>query len=381
MAIAPKYADIVTNAARWAGGIGVPGSVFPPLDIAAMSFIWIKMTRDISQRSGHKVNWYFASKLIYAISAGSLLYIGGSKLINALLHAIPGVGTVTAAGANAIFNYVYTNRLGNMLIAQFEKPTFDKESLFSMATNIATAVFVDVTADEVAEATSGLGDSLETTSSADVSLSDTSDAMAAPASEVPIVTDSTPFTHHGQPLFTGLAGTQTIAGLQVGPECGIHAVGNMIQLDNPGIGEGINDAIRNAEWAHGGLVASVDGLRLDTAHYEHIVEGYYNIPVHWERFDPLRIDAFLGSDHGILVVGDAQYLLPGAGPQSWHAFNIVDRVTDTAGRNMYACLDSNAPGKVVLWPVENVHAAVNSFPINGANALITDRPVRWPHKT
>jgi len=75
MAIHEKYADTVSKAARWAAGIGVPGSIFPPLDMAGMSIVWIKMTREIAKISGHKVNWFFAVKLIYSIMAGSLLYL------------------------------------------------------------------------------------------------------------------------------------------------------------------------------------------------------------------------------------------------------------------------------------------------------------------
>jgi hypothetical protein len=48
---------------------------------------------------------------------------------------------------------------------------------------------------------------------------------------------------HAEQLFGGLANTQTIAGLQVGPECGIHGVGNIAQMNNPVINESIDDFI------------------------------------------------------------------------------------------------------------------------------------------
>jgi len=79
MAIPEKYRDIVSRSSKWAAGIGVPGALFPPLDIAAMTIVWTKMTRDIAKRANHPINWFLAAKLIYSITAGSLLYIGGSE--------------------------------------------------------------------------------------------------------------------------------------------------------------------------------------------------------------------------------------------------------------------------------------------------------------
>jgi uncharacterized protein (DUF697 family) len=152
MPLPSKYTGIVNGAALAAGAIGVPGSVCPPLDMAATSAIWIKMTRDIAKASGHAVDGMFATKLIYSICAGSALYVCGSKVFNAILHLIPGAGTVTAAGANATLNYVYTNRLGAKLVAQFDRPTLNKVSLMIMATKIATAVFEPVWAPELARA-------------------------------------------------------------------------------------------------------------------------------------------------------------------------------------------------------------------------------------
>lgn len=147
-----RYKDIVNQSAGIAAGIGIPGSFFPPLDIAAMSIIWIRMTISLAAESGHRINWFFATKLIYSIVAGSILYVGGSKLINALLHAIPGAGTITAAGANSIFNYVYTNRLGTLLVIQFDSPNFTQKSLFSMTKTIALGVFANISANELTSA-------------------------------------------------------------------------------------------------------------------------------------------------------------------------------------------------------------------------------------
>ena len=62
-----KYDEIVNKAALKAGGLGVPGSFFPPVDIAGMSYIWIRLVLDISKASGHKVSGIYATKFILSI--------------------------------------------------------------------------------------------------------------------------------------------------------------------------------------------------------------------------------------------------------------------------------------------------------------------------
>lgn len=148
MSLPEKYGPIVSRAARRAGAAGIPGSVFGPLDITAMGAIWTKMTVDIAKESGHPVNWFFASKFIYSIAAGSALYLGGSKIMTSLIHLIPGAGTVTAAGTNAALNYAYTRMLGGRLVAQFDRSDFDLKSVALAAAGIGSAIFSLSAADE-----------------------------------------------------------------------------------------------------------------------------------------------------------------------------------------------------------------------------------------
>ena len=150
--------EIINRAALKAAGLGIPGSFFPPLDMAGMAFIWIKLMKDLAKASGHKINFYLATKFILSVTSGASFYLGGSKLLNALLHAIPGAGTVTAASTNAAFNWIYTLRLGKLLASQFNQPTFDSRTLIVSASGIASLMFAIPTSDEVSDAFHTIGD-------------------------------------------------------------------------------------------------------------------------------------------------------------------------------------------------------------------------------
>jgi uncharacterized protein (DUF697 family) len=141
VALPDKYEVIVSRAAIRAGAAGIPGSAFPPLDIGAMLWLWTQMIVDIAKASGHPVNRYFAAKLVYSLSASSLLYYTGSRIFTSALHIIPGAGTITAAGTNAALNYAYTRNLGARLVAQFERPDLDLKSVARMAASIGS-IFV-----------------------------------------------------------------------------------------------------------------------------------------------------------------------------------------------------------------------------------------------
>lgn len=156
MSLPEPYERIVSRTARIAGAAGVPGSVIPAIDVTAMFFLWVNMTREIAKISGHPINKRYAMKLIYSISAGSFLYYGGSRVMTSLLHLIPGAGTVTAVGTNATLNYVYTRILGSKLALQFNRPEVDLKSVALMAASIGSAVFGASVADGLLHTTSGL---------------------------------------------------------------------------------------------------------------------------------------------------------------------------------------------------------------------------------
>jgi uncharacterized protein (DUF697 family) len=96
------------------------------------------MVVDIAKTSGHPVNRFFAAKLVYSLSASSLLYYTGSRIFTSALHLIPGAGTITAAGTNAALNYAYTRNLGSRLVAQFERPDLELKSVALMAASIGS---------------------------------------------------------------------------------------------------------------------------------------------------------------------------------------------------------------------------------------------------
>jgi uncharacterized protein (DUF697 family) len=166
MALSNESEEIINTAALKAAGLGVPGSFFPPLDIVGMSYIWFKLIRDLAKESGHKLNVILATKFLMSVMSGAALYLGGSKLLNSLLHAIPGAGNVTAASTNAVFNWIYTLRLGKLLGRQFSQPDFDRTTLLVSASGIAGLVFAIPTSGEVSEAFSTIGELLGLTSDA-----------------------------------------------------------------------------------------------------------------------------------------------------------------------------------------------------------------------
>lgn len=162
-----KFQEIVNRAALKAAGLGIPGSFFPPLDMAGMSYIWIKLIRNLAKASGHKINMIMATKFILSITSGTALYLGGSRLLNMMLHLIPGAGSITAATTNAAFNWIYTLRLGKLLANQFSQPGFNSSMLIISASGIAGLIFALPTSDEISDAFHTIGDALGWHSEAD----------------------------------------------------------------------------------------------------------------------------------------------------------------------------------------------------------------------
>jgi uncharacterized protein (DUF697 family) len=143
---------IIIKSAIAAGGAGAPGAFVPGIDIAAISSIWTNMVTCIARETGRKIDNNTVLKFIGAIASGSAAYIGGSKAINWLLNLIPGVGTIAAVGLNCAFNFVYTFRLGKQVAKEFEKSTFDADSLLYFGKSIMKIVFAVPTVSELKEA-------------------------------------------------------------------------------------------------------------------------------------------------------------------------------------------------------------------------------------
>lgn len=157
MSASREMNEIINKAALQAAGVGIPGSILPPLDMVGMSIIWFKLIRGLSKASGHKVNLVYASKFALSLTSAASLYLGGSKLLGALLHLIPGAGTLTAVTINSIFNWVYTLRLGKMLADQFSQPGFNTGTLMMSVSGITGLLFALPRADEVSDAFHSLG--------------------------------------------------------------------------------------------------------------------------------------------------------------------------------------------------------------------------------
>ena len=147
-----EYAAIVQRSAVAAGVVGVPGSLFPPLDMAGMALIWAQMAGRITKEAGHSVSNTFILKLMASVATSAGLYIGGSKLANWLLHLIPGAGNAAAAVTNSAFNYIYTKRLGKFLVAQFDKDDIRPELILSATLGAIKLIFSMPGQDELASA-------------------------------------------------------------------------------------------------------------------------------------------------------------------------------------------------------------------------------------
>jgi hypothetical protein len=184
--------------------------------------------------------------------------------------------------------------------------------------------------------------------------------------------------------FSGLDHTELIAGFQGNqPWCGVHSLGNLVQMCYPGTNEHINDFILNMAGSHGGLVPVPSGMTLNMAHFQPMLEQVFHIPAHWEALDTARIAELLHQNHGILVTGDAHYLDPSMYPNSnaWHAFNLTDVRVDNNGTTWFKGLDSNVPGQEKWWPSDAVKKALDrALHYYGKNGLVTDNVVAWPWK-
>ena len=153
-----KAQEIIHNHALAAAGLGIPGSFIPMADMGGMAVIWGKMILELADESGHAVDAAYGTKLATSVLSGVTLYIGGSKAMTWLLHFIlPGVGTLTAAAINAMFNWMYTLRLGKLIAKHFEQPGFHADSFLLVAKGFASLVFALPTLGEFKEAFEAIG--------------------------------------------------------------------------------------------------------------------------------------------------------------------------------------------------------------------------------
>jgi len=148
--------QIINNAALAAGGLGVPGIFLPGVDMVGVAGVWTKMMIDLANESGHQVDMEFAGKVITSVLAGASLYMGGSKLMTTLL-TYTGVGAIPAAGINAMFNWIYTLRLGKLLATQFSQPGFTASALLLSMKGLTGLVFALPSFSEARDAWHAIG--------------------------------------------------------------------------------------------------------------------------------------------------------------------------------------------------------------------------------
>lgn len=399
-----KLNEIRLSHARWAGGIGL-GSVFIPLaDMLVMGTIWTSLLVQLAEATGHPVDSRYAKKFGASMIKGLLVYLAGSRLGTWLL-SMTGFGAPGAMVLNAGLNFGYTWLLGGFLIEQFSQPDVDLKGLAKSA----AAYLLSFGVAEIAHI-QDLHDAATTAVDAHHAATTVVDIhhAANAATDIHHVANTATDVHHAATSvvdahhafsttyslphhaadavrFTGLDHTELIAGTQgQHPWCGVHSLGNLVQMSYPGQGEHINDLILNVAGQHGGLVASDSGLSLDINHYLPMLTEAFHVPAHWETFDPTRVAEFLHQNHGILVVGDAHFLNPIMYPQpnAWHAFNLTDISIDNNGMTWFKGLDSNVASNEVWWSADAVQKALDRGceAYNGRNMLVTDNPVAWPWK-
>ena len=184
--------------------------------------------------------------------------------------------------------------------------------------------------------------------------------------------------------FGGLENTAFIAGDQgQHPWCGVHSLGNLVQESCPGTGEWVNDYILRVAKDHGGLHHTHHGDVLNIEHYQPILANVFHIPCHWEVFTPERAKELLDSNHGILVIGEADCLNPHlyGHMQGFHAFNLTDIKIDEHGNTWFKGLDSNVPHAESWWSSDAVQQSLaKGHEQFGNNMLVTDQMLNWPWK-
>lgn len=104
--------EIITNRMIASVAISPVGAIIPLLDTGAITVIWGNMLYEIAKYHDVTLTKEECLKIITACGSSILGYLGGSKVLNWLLNAIPGVGTLGAMAGNVIFNGYYTYAIG-----------------------------------------------------------------------------------------------------------------------------------------------------------------------------------------------------------------------------------------------------------------------------
>lgn len=142
MALPNSQREIIIGSSKAAAALGLPSTFAPALDIVGITGIWSNMVIKIANKSGHEVDTKFTMKFVQSVAAGLSGYVISCKIFTAVLHFIPGVGTLGAMGINGFLNYIFTYRLGKLTAEMFNRPDFN----FSDYKNLAAKVLMPLIA-------------------------------------------------------------------------------------------------------------------------------------------------------------------------------------------------------------------------------------------
>jgi uncharacterized protein (DUF697 family) len=132
MTIPEKYEDVTVVAVLAAGGTGIPGVVFPPGDIVAMTGIWTTLAVQVARIAEQPVDRAYAGKLAAAAAVGTGAYMTGSKLFARILVVAPS-GVLAAAGVNSSLNALYTWQFAEVLVELFDDDARADDTLTHLA--------------------------------------------------------------------------------------------------------------------------------------------------------------------------------------------------------------------------------------------------------
>lgn len=139
-----KYKGIIRKSAIAASMSGV----IPFSDIVIMSGIWGTMIVSIAARAGHPLSMERATKLATALFTGVLAFKAATKVLTAILHFFPGIGTITALGIDSFINAFQTYRLGRQFAKELDQADFNMDHVMELAGGIIETV-VDMRPDHV----------------------------------------------------------------------------------------------------------------------------------------------------------------------------------------------------------------------------------------
>jgi uncharacterized protein (DUF697 family) len=117
-----------TKNALIAGGVGIVGAFGAHADIPFLIGIWVKMTLEIADCMGRKLDKDRAKKLVTGVITGIGGFVGGVKLANTYF-AYTGIGTIPAilanVGTNGSLTYIYGKALTRVFASESKEFTID----------------------------------------------------------------------------------------------------------------------------------------------------------------------------------------------------------------------------------------------------------------